>query len=76
VHDVLDKDADGNVLVGEVLASGCRDCYVSANARVVAALGLEGVVIVETEDAVLVMSKREAQRVRWVVDEVAKRGRE
>jgi hypothetical protein len=49
---------------------------VSANARLVAALGLEGVVIVETEDAVLVMSKEEAQNVKRVVDEVAKRGRE
>ena len=76
LHDVLDKDADGNVLVGEVLASGCRNCYVSANARLVAALGLEGVVIVETEDAVLVMSKDEAQNVKWLVDEVAKRRRE
>jgi len=72
LHDVLDKDADGNVLVGEVLASACRNCYLSANARLVAALGLEGVVIVETEDAVLVMSKDEAQNVKWVVERVAK----
>ena len=58
-----------------MLASACRNCYLSANARLVAALGLEGVVIVETEDAVLVMSKSEAQKVKWVVDEVAKRER-
>jgi mannose-1-phosphate guanylyltransferase len=73
LHDVLEKDDAGNVLVGDVLAAGCRNCYVSANARVVAALGLEGVVIVETEDAVLVMPRGEAQNVKQIVDRLAAR---
>jgi mannose-1-phosphate guanylyltransferase/mannose-6-phosphate isomerase len=75
LHDVLVKDADRNVLVGDVIASRCEDCYVSASTRVVAVLGLEGVVIVETEDAVLVMSKDEAQGVKQIAEEIAKRER-
>jgi mannose-1-phosphate guanylyltransferase/mannose-6-phosphate isomerase len=68
LHDVLGKDADGNVLRGDVLAARCRDSYIAANGRLVAALGLEGVVIVETEDAVLVMTRDEAQNVKQIVD--------
>lgn len=71
LHDVLEKDAAGNVLRGEVLAANCRDTYVSANGRIVAALGLDGVVIVETPDAVLVMTRAEAQNVKQIVDRIA-----
>ena len=73
VHDVMSKDEAGNVLRGDVLATRCRDSFIAANSRVVAALGLEGVVIVETEDAVLVMSRDEAQNVKQVVDELTRR---
>jgi mannose-1-phosphate guanylyltransferase/mannose-6-phosphate isomerase len=71
LHDVLGKDDAGNVLRGDVLASGCRNSYISANGRLVAALGLDGVVIVETDDAVLVMARDEAQHVKQIVDRLA-----
>jgi mannose-1-phosphate guanylyltransferase/mannose-6-phosphate isomerase len=75
LHDVLAKDAAGNVLRGDVLASRCRNSYIAANGRLVAALGLEGVVIVETDDAVLVMARDEAQNVKQIVDSVADKTR-
>jgi mannose-1-phosphate guanylyltransferase/mannose-6-phosphate isomerase len=71
LHDVLPKDESGNVLRGDVLASRCSNTYISANGRLVAALGLDGVVIVETADAVLVMTREEAQNVKQVVDRIA-----
>jgi mannose-1-phosphate guanylyltransferase/mannose-6-phosphate isomerase len=71
LHDVLDKDDSGNVVCGNVLASRCRNSYIAANSRLVAALGLDGVVIVETEDAVLVMAREEAQNVKQIVDRLA-----
>lgn len=73
LHDVLGKDGDGNVLRGDVLAARCRNSYIAANGRTVAALGLENVVIVETEDAVLVMARDEAQNVKQIADQVASR---
>lgn len=75
LHDVLSKDASGNVLRGDVLASRCSNSYISANGRLVAALGLDGVVIVETADAVLVMSRDEAQNVKQVVDQLSAKKR-
>jgi mannose-1-phosphate guanylyltransferase/mannose-6-phosphate isomerase len=68
LHDVLEKDAQGNVLRGEVIAKECRDSYMAATSRLVAVVGLEGIVVVETEDAVLVMAKDRAQRVKTLVE--------
>jgi len=75
LHDIADKDDDGNSLFGDVIAEGCRDTYVSAGSRLVAAVGLEGVVIVETEDAVLVLPKDRAQDVRQIVDRLKSKER-
>ena len=68
LHDVLPKDAEGNVRVGDVLMEQCTRSYIASSGRTVAALGLDGVVIVETEDAVLVMTHEHAQDVKKIVD--------
>ncbi|HEX6996381.1 MAG TPA: sugar phosphate nucleotidyltransferase [Gammaproteobacteria bacterium] len=74
LHDILEKDADGNVLRGDVIVEGCRNCYVSAADRLVALVGLDGCVVVETADAVLVMRHEAAQDVKRVVDALKKTG--
>jgi len=68
LHDVAGKDGDGNSLFGDVIAEGCRDTYVSAGSRLVAAVGLDGFVVVETEDAVMVLPKNRAQDVKQIVE--------
>jgi mannose-1-phosphate guanylyltransferase/mannose-6-phosphate isomerase len=68
LHTVLPKDSAGNVLVGNVVADSCEDSYVAANSRLVVAVGLEGIVVVETADAVLIMSRDKAQNLKGVVD--------
>lgn len=73
--EVLEPDADGNAVSGDVIATGSRNCYVAAKDRLVAAVGLRDAVVVETADAVLVAAKSEAQRVKTVVDELRRRGR-
>ena len=75
LHDVLAKDRDGNVASGDVILESCRDTYVSANHRLVAAIGLDGVVVVETEDAVLVVAREHAETVKRVAELVVKRTR-
>jgi mannose-1-phosphate guanylyltransferase / mannose-6-phosphate isomerase len=72
LHEVLDKDGDGNVLRGDVIAEGCRDSYVHSNGRLVVTLGLDEHVVVETEDAVLVMAPGHAQRLKDVVEGLAR----
>jgi mannose-1-phosphate guanylyltransferase/mannose-6-phosphate isomerase len=62
--DASDKDGAGNALAADVLALDCKDTLVRSNGPKVAAIGVEGLVIVATRDAVLVMRPEEAQRVR------------
>jgi len=76
LRDAAPKDAAGNAARGDVILDSCRDTYAAAHHRLVAAIGLEGVVIVETEDAVLVVAREHAERVKLVAELVDKRSRE
>lgn len=62
--DSAEKDADGNALGGGVLALDSKETLIRSSGPKIAAIGVEGLVIVATPDAVLVMRKEEAQRVR------------
>ncbi|SFM39180.1 mannose-1-phosphate guanylyltransferase/mannose-1-phosphate guanylyltransferase / mannose-6-phosphate isomerase [Ectothiorhodospira mobilis] len=71
-----ERDAEGNVAVGDVLLTGTRNCYLHADARLVAAVGVEDLVVVETKDAVLVMHKDHHQDVKEIVARLRADGRE
>jgi len=66
--EVSAKDEQGNSVKGDVLASGVHNCYLHAESRLVAALGLKDTVVVETKDAVLVADRNEVQHVKKVVN--------
>jgi len=68
LHDILEKDAEGNVLRGDVIAQGCRNCYVFSPDRLVVLIGLDDCVVIDSADAVLVMRRDEAQSVKHVVE--------
>ncbi|WPB58062.1 mannose-1-phosphate guanylyltransferase/mannose-6-phosphate isomerase [Xylophilus sp. GOD-11R] len=68
VWDVATKDAEGNAARGDVWLQGVKNSYVRADHRLVAAIGLDNVMIVETSDAVLVASKESVQEVKKIVD--------
>jgi mannose-1-phosphate guanylyltransferase/mannose-6-phosphate isomerase len=67
LHDVMPADDHGNVIRGDVILEDTSGCYVHADSRLVAALGLRDMVIVETADAVLVAPKSKVQEVRAIV---------
>ncbi len=69
------KDPMGNVTQGDVMLSGAYGCYVRADGRLVAVLGAENLVIVDTGDALLVATRERAQEVKDVVARLAKEGR-
>ncbi|MBL8201844.1 MAG: mannose-1-phosphate guanylyltransferase/mannose-6-phosphate isomerase [Chromatiales bacterium] len=73
--DVSDRDEDGNALTGDVLAVDCTDSYVRAESRLVAVAGLDGCIVVETRDAVLVVPRDRAQDVKKIVEELERQGR-
>jgi len=72
---ITDHDDDGNAVVGDVLAIDVRDSYLRSEARLVAAIGVEGLIVVETPDAVLVVPRSQAQRVKDVVGRLNELGR-
>ena len=76
LHDVSERDADGNAVDGDVVVHECRDSYIRAESRLVAAGGLDGVVVVETRDSVLVTMKDRAQDVKAIVDRLEAGDRE
>jgi mannose-1-phosphate guanylyltransferase/mannose-6-phosphate isomerase len=75
LHDVLPADARGNVLRGDVILEDTDGCYVHADSRLVAALGLHDMVIVETADAVMVAPKSKVQDVKKLVARIKAAGR-
>ena len=66
--EVGDKDAAGNVVRGDVMLEGAANNFVRAESRMVAALGVSDLVIVETTDVVLVAHKDRVQDVKKLVD--------
>lgn len=68
--DIEEKTPEGNVLDGDVVAADVTDTYVKAEHRMVAALGVRDLVIVETADAVLVANRSAAQDVKVLVDKL------
>ncbi len=77
VFDLSDKDTGGNAIAGNVAAIDCKNTLIRSESRLVAAVGLEDVIVVETPDALLVMKRGDSQRVREAVEAVkAKGGRE
>lgn len=68
--EIGEQDDHGNVLKGDVLMHDTKNCYISAEERLVATVGLEGYVIVETADAILVARKNRVQDVKAIVNKL------
>jgi len=75
VWQVLPRDAADNAVLGDVVLEGCRGTLVHASARLVAAVGLDDMVVVETADAVMVSSRSRSQDVKRIVARLEADGR-
>jgi mannose-1-phosphate guanylyltransferase/mannose-6-phosphate isomerase len=75
LQEALPGDASGNVLRGDVLAEASKDCLLYSTERLVAAVGLEGHVVIETKDAVMVAPKSRVQDVKRLVERLRQAGR-
>lgn len=74
--EIGEQDTQGNVIKGDVMLHDARNCYVNATSRLVAAVGLDDHVIVETADAVLVSRRDRVQDVKTIVGMLNARKRE
>ncbi len=75
LRDVEARDENGNAIHGDVILDGVRNSYVRSEGTLVAAIGLDDVVIVSTDDAVLVASVERASEVTDVVRSLRERNR-
>ncbi|MFZ5567197.1 MAG: mannose-1-phosphate guanylyltransferase/mannose-6-phosphate isomerase [Pseudomonadota bacterium] len=76
VWQVGQQDGAGNVLHGDVLTADTRDSLVFASSRLVGAVGVQNLVIVETADAVLVADRSQSQNVKKIVGALEQKKRE
>lgn len=72
IYDVSHKDENGNVFIGHVLDKNSKNSFVYASSKLVATIGLEDTVIVETEDAILACKKDQTQNVKHIYDTLKK----
>jgi len=68
-------DEEGNVLLGDIIALDTKNTLIMSNKRLIATIGLEDCLIIETDDAFLIAKRGEAQRVREVVKHLKKSNR-
>ncbi|MCL4138720.1 UNVERIFIED_CONTAM: hypothetical protein GTU68_010316 [Idotea baltica] len=73
--EVSEKDANGNTTKGDVLALDSKNCFIQSDRKLIATVGLEGVVVVESDDAIMVADKGRVQDVKSIVAQLKEQGR-
>ena len=68
--ETSDRDENGNVLQGRVIAQDSQNCYLRSEHRLVVGLGVDNLVVVETDDAVLIADRSKAQTIKTIVKQL------
>jgi len=76
MSDLVSPDDEGNRIVGEALLLGVSDTYIRSDNRMVAAIGVDNLLIIDTPDALLVADRNHAQEVKQVVGRLKSMGHE
>ena len=74
-HQTQKKDKNGNVIIGNALIRETKNSLIFGSHRLVACLGLRNLIVLETDDAVFVASKKRAQEVKNLVEELKKQNK-
>ncbi len=75
LYDLSEKDGQANVLQGDVLTEDATGNLIRAESRLVAAIGVQNMAIIETDDAVVVVPRDRAQDVKFIVNQLKATGR-
>jgi mannose-1-phosphate guanylyltransferase/mannose-6-phosphate isomerase len=73
--DIGDKDSDGNILLGDVIAKGVKNSYIRSESHLVGVLGVENLVVIAMDDAVMVADKNNIADVKVLVDDLKAKNR-
>jgi mannose-1-phosphate guanylyltransferase len=75
-YELLKKDADMNAKIGDVFSAGSKNSYVYSPNKFAAVVGMDNVIVINTEDALLVCNRNNVQDVRKIVDFLSEQERE
>jgi mannose-1-phosphate guanylyltransferase len=75
LHDILHQDEAGNFVEGDSVLIDSRNCMIHSPNKLVAAVGLEDMVVIETEDAILICPKARSQDVKLIVERLKEMGK-
>jgi len=75
LYDIGNKDKDGNIIKGDVFTEETTNTYINADHHMVATIGVQNLVIVDTPNAVLISTKDKAQKVKKIVERLQKENR-
>ncbi len=67
LYDIGEKDNNGNVIKGDVIAKDTKNTYINANHHMVTTLGVENLIVVDTPDATFIVTQDKAQEVKAIV---------
>ena len=73
--DVASRDEDGNASKGDVILDNCSNSYFRSESRLLAGVGVDNLVVVETADAVLIADRNQVQNVKTIVNQLKNSGR-
>jgi mannose-1-phosphate guanylyltransferase/mannose-6-phosphate isomerase len=76
LYDIGIKDSNDNVIQGDVFIEETTSTYINANHHMIAAIGVQDLVIVDTPNATLISTKDKAQEVKKIVEQLKEQGRE
>jgi mannose-1-phosphate guanylyltransferase len=75
LHDILQQDEAGNFVEGDSVLIDSKNCMIHSPKKLVAAVGLEDMVVIETEDAILICPKARSQDVKLIVERLKQMGK-
>ena len=76
LHDVGEVDSEGNTLIGDVKSGLTSNSYIRANDRLVVTLGVDNMIVVDTDDALLVANRDNVQEIKTIVEQLDSEQRE
>jgi len=75
LHDIGQSDKNDNILIGDVKSHATRNSYIRADAKLVTTLGVEDLIIVDTDDALLVAHRDQVQDIKIIVEQLSNENR-
>jgi mannose-1-phosphate guanylyltransferase/mannose-6-phosphate isomerase len=76
IDELIESDSEGNRIEGDVLLHEVKNCNIKGHDRLVSAVGVENLLIIDTPDALLVANKSKAQDVKHIYAQLKARGHE